>query len=181
MPRPVSVLKRRISVRISFQADWKPELQAKAFKVYKCIESYGIINSAGLQTWQSESDLWIIDAKIVWVNISKQAPDKYISPFWEVPVSCSKAKGQHSDGIPQPAYPKRTFVASGYVVNMKPASYLTSFLVFFRGNCSLSNSSCGLSVGFGEFRLYCYFFETILFRFLNRMPDQLKFDDTAKY
>ena len=42
------------------------------------------------------------------------------APFWDVPVSCSEAKGECKDGIAWPLFPESTSVAPRCVTNLKP-------------------------------------------------------------
>lgn len=78
MPRPTSVPKEVISASTQFQAEWKPDPQAAAFKVCKYIQSSGtaVVNPADLQTRTSRGVPWARIAKI-------RASDEYISSFLE--------------------------------------------------------------------------------------------------
>lgn len=46
--------------------------------------------------------------------------------FWEISVSCSKAEGEHKDGIIWPMFPESISIASRCVPNPKPTSKVKS-------------------------------------------------------
>lgn len=95
MPRTVSVPTGRISVSIYTQADWRPDSQATAFKIYKHQQCCG--TSSVSPRWSPERD--DLEVSSGYLRQLKRSGLQVI--FLATTVSCSESERECKDGKPK--------------------------------------------------------------------------------